>query len=152
LAKRQSRATDTHLILRPHEEDGAVVLDAAVRSWPPVSPMCLRWEYPIWRPAPDLDPTQLRKPNRRKPQADEAPAKPTEPPWDAKRFANAFGSAEPKPRSVMLEEASRIGLSDRKAESLLKAALDRDLLFAWGKGRARTLISTVRPELPRAET
>src|SRR5690606_36028070 len=30
----QSRATDTHLVLRPHEEDGAIVLDAAVRSWP----------------------------------------------------------------------------------------------------------------------
>lgn len=37
----QSRAADTHLILRPHEQDGIVVLDAAVRSWPPVEPRCL---------------------------------------------------------------------------------------------------------------
>ncbi len=28
----QSRATDTHLILRPHEEKNCAVLDAAVRS------------------------------------------------------------------------------------------------------------------------
>lgn len=38
----QSRATDAHVVLRPHEEDGVAVLDAAVRSWPPIEPMCMR--------------------------------------------------------------------------------------------------------------
>ena len=33
-----SRATDTHLILRPHEEEGAVVLEAAVRAGRPSLP------------------------------------------------------------------------------------------------------------------
>ena len=33
-----ARATDTHLILRPHEEDNVVVLDCAARSWPPLGP------------------------------------------------------------------------------------------------------------------
>ena len=37
----QSRAADTHLILRPHQQEGVVVLDAAVRSWPPLQPRCL---------------------------------------------------------------------------------------------------------------
>ncbi len=45
----QSRATDTHLIPRPHEEPGAVVVDAAVRSWPPIEPRCLRWEFPVFQ-------------------------------------------------------------------------------------------------------
>jgi AAA domain len=44
----QSRAADTHLILRPHQEPGCVVLDAAVRSWPPVEPIGLRWQFPLW--------------------------------------------------------------------------------------------------------
>jgi len=38
----QSRAADAHLILRDHEEDDAVVLEAAVRSFPPVEPIGLR--------------------------------------------------------------------------------------------------------------
>ena len=38
----QSRATDTHLVLRHHQEPGCVVVDAAVRSWPPIEPRCLR--------------------------------------------------------------------------------------------------------------
>ena len=44
----QSRATDTHLILRRHREQGAVVLEATVRSWPPLDPVCLRWRHPVW--------------------------------------------------------------------------------------------------------
>jgi len=51
----QSRAADSHLILRQHEEEGAVVLDAAVRSFPPVAPLTLRWEFPLWRRALTLD-------------------------------------------------------------------------------------------------
>ena len=63
----QSRATDTHLVLRPHIEPNAVVLDAAVRSWAPVEPICLRWEWPCWKLAPELDPAQLHtgKPERK---------------------------------------------------------------------------------------
>jgi hypothetical protein len=51
----QSRAADTHLILRQHEEDGCIVLDAAVRSFPPVEPLGLRWDFPVWQPAYNLD-------------------------------------------------------------------------------------------------
>lgn len=52
----QSRAADSHLILREHEEgDGAVVLEAAVRSFKPVAPIGLRWEFPLWRRAYDLN-------------------------------------------------------------------------------------------------
>lgn len=56
----QSRAADAHLILREHEESGAVVLDAAVRSFKPVEPMVLRWKFPLWIPDDDLDPEHLK--------------------------------------------------------------------------------------------
>ena len=39
----QLRASDTHLVLRQHEEPDAIVLDAGVRSWPPIMPRCLRF-------------------------------------------------------------------------------------------------------------
>jgi hypothetical protein len=56
----QSRATDCHLILREHEDDGIVVLDAAVRSFAPVEPVALRWQFPVWVPADDVDPGKLK--------------------------------------------------------------------------------------------
>src|SRR5262249_13548999 len=46
-------------ILRPHEDDGAFVLEVALRSFAPVEPICLRWEFPVWVPANDLNPQQL---------------------------------------------------------------------------------------------
>src|SRR5262249_4395932 len=144
----QSRAVDTHLILRPHEEKNAVVLDAAVRSWQPLDPICLRWSFPVWTPAPELDPMALRmdKPRRRKADGQE-PTKPPEPKWTAKRLAATLGTPEPKPRDVILEEARLLGLSDSKAEKLLKAAIGCGYLFSWKESGAnsQTLIATVKP-------
>ncbi len=55
----QARAADSHLILRPHEEDKTIVLDAAVRSWPPIEPIALRQDSDmLWRPS-GSDPARL---------------------------------------------------------------------------------------------
>ncbi|MCC6680616.1 MAG: AAA family ATPase [Phycisphaeraceae bacterium] len=56
----QSRAADAHLVLRPHEEDQCVVLEAAVRSFPPVQPIGLRWQFPVWTRAWTLDTGALK--------------------------------------------------------------------------------------------
>jgi hypothetical protein len=58
-ASAQARAVDTHLILRPHVENDAIVLEAASRSFPPITPMSFRWQFPVFVPAPDLDPANL---------------------------------------------------------------------------------------------
>ena len=55
----QARAADAHIVLRQHEEDNAVTLDAVVRSFPPVEPLALRWCFPLWLPADDLDAGKL---------------------------------------------------------------------------------------------
>lgn len=71
----QSRAADTHIILRPHEDEGCIVLDAVVRSSAPVEPLALRWQYPCWHPADELDASRLRRPESardRKQKADDA--------------------------------------------------------------------------------
>jgi len=57
----QSRATDTHLVMRSHQEPGCVVVDAAVRSWAPIEPFTIRWGFPLWVPADDLDPQDLAR-------------------------------------------------------------------------------------------
>ena len=135
----QSRAADTHLVMRPHEEDGAVVVEAVVRSFPPVKPVVLRFQWPFFVSASDLDPTQLAKAGRRKKkpepipeeQPDEFPSdEPPEVPWTSERFAQTFGTAEPKTKAVMLDEARLAGINSRLAASLLSIAIERAQLFA----------------------
>lgn len=124
----QSRATDTHLILRPHEETDAVVLDAAVRSWPPVPPRCLRWTFPVWTPADDLDPAMLRseKPKRGKPVPTEAPDGPA---WTVERFVDAFLSGEPATQAAIRERTKTTpGLSWRQVSDYLEIAEQRGLI------------------------
>ncbi len=58
----QSRAADTHLVIRPHEEDGVAVVDTVVRSWPPVDSFAIRWDFPAWFLDRLADPTKLRRP------------------------------------------------------------------------------------------
>jgi hypothetical protein len=68
-----ARATDTHVILRPHEEEDVAVMDVALRSFAPVPARCYRWEFPVWTPADDLSPDLLGNPaKRKKEQADHA--------------------------------------------------------------------------------
>ncbi len=56
----QSRAADAHIILRPHEATNAIVLDGVVRSFAPIQPLALKWEFPVWRPADELDPAAVK--------------------------------------------------------------------------------------------
>lgn len=52
----QSRAVDCHLVIRPHAEEGLSVLDAAVRSFPPVEPQTIEFNFPLWRAAMSVEP------------------------------------------------------------------------------------------------
>lgn len=56
----QSRAADTHIVLRHHQEPGAIVLDATCRSFAGSISRCYRWEFPLWIPAPELDASALK--------------------------------------------------------------------------------------------
>lgn len=55
----QSRAADTHLVLREHEDQNVAVIEAAVRSFPPLQPLAIRWEYPLWIADEWADTTKL---------------------------------------------------------------------------------------------
>jgi len=48
-----SRATDTHLVIRPHEEDDLCVLEAVCRSFPPPEPKSIRFWWPLWEATGD---------------------------------------------------------------------------------------------------
>jgi hypothetical protein len=128
----QSRATDTHLILRQHEDDGVVVLDAAVRSWAPIDPVCLRWDFPIWKPDPALDPTNLRRQGRRKDRKEEtATPDAAKTVWTVELFRTTFISDTAKTEAAILTATDAADLSERKAKRLLQAGLDDGTIHRW---------------------
>lgn len=55
----QSRATDTHAVIRPHQDDGVFVLDAALRSFAPIKPIGMRWTFPTWNVDVGVDTSRL---------------------------------------------------------------------------------------------
>lgn len=55
----QSRAADTHIALREHEENGVAVIEAALRSFPPLDPLAIRWTFPLWTADEWADPAKL---------------------------------------------------------------------------------------------
>lgn len=56
----QSRAPDTHLTLRRHQDDNVVSVYCCVRSFPPVDPFCLRKsDTSVWIPAPECNPEAM---------------------------------------------------------------------------------------------
>lgn len=61
----QSRSVDAHIVLRDHEDKDTVVLEAAVRSQRPVSPVCLVFDYPVWSVALDKNPQNISDAKRK---------------------------------------------------------------------------------------
>jgi hypothetical protein len=74
-----SRAADTHLVLREHELEKHLVIDAACRSWAPIEAAVVRFEYPRFYPEPMADPKMLKKARKGKDDG-----------WDVDRFVNEF--------------------------------------------------------------
>lgn len=148
----QSRATDTHLVLREHDEPRCVVLDAAVRSWPPIEPVVLRWNFPLWSIDDGLDPANLKRATPRRERAAkrmELPATPRPDPWTPERFVERFISERPRLRDeILLEAASEPNLSQANAKGLLRIAEQRKRVFRWVDGpHAPTRFATVEQPL-----
>lgn len=139
----QSRATDTHLVLRRHEEEDTVVMDAAVRSWPPRQPRCLRWAWPVWNPDDDLDPEALRKESSRKTKKDDDGEEP--PTYDSAGFAERFLGEEPKSQARIQDETDAENLSSRRVKQLLELAEEDGLAFRWKLDKKRSGYAT-RPQ------
>ena len=149
----QSRATDTHVILRPHEESDVAVLDAAVRSWPPVASRCLRWTCPVWMPANDLDPAMLRsdRPGRRREEQKQEAPDPAR--WTAEQFVGAFISEVPTTKPQIREATKdQPGLSWRRVSDLLDIAESQGLVYRWSTGRAHRVLYATVPQPAEEET
>lgn len=140
----QSRAADAHVVLRQHEVDGIVVLDGVVRSWAPLNPICLQWEFPRWRPAPDHDPAILRVEGRKRNRKEEEQANADAPvAWTVEAFVGRFISDKGRTADEIHIDAEAADLSQKKSERFLGAAVASGKAFKWEMGsKAKALYST----------
>lgn len=149
----QSRAADGHLAIRPHAEEGAAVLCGVVRSFSALEPVAMRWRFPLWELAEDLDPADLRgkKSARAKDNAPTTPPTPPKPSFNAASFAATFVRGEPRPKGAIIAEAFENGVSERRAGALLDSAEAQGRAYPWSMGSDRRKHYANRPQPQLAE-
>ncbi len=127
----QGRAADAHIVLRRHEEEDVVVLEGEVRSWPKFEPRCLRWDFPTWQRADDLDPAQLQTDSggKKKAPKDESDG------WTVEAFVASYVTETPRTRSQIIDKAVSEGMSTFKARTFLKSAYEDGWLVRTGTGK-----------------
>ncbi|MFO0223839.1 MAG: AAA family ATPase [Planctomyces sp.] len=59
----QAGAVDTHIVIRPHQLPELAVLEAAVRSFRPLQPQTIRFDFPLWSGVSGVAP-RLTKPSK----------------------------------------------------------------------------------------
>ncbi len=150
----QARATDTHLILRQHQEDGCVVADAAVRSWQPLDSLCLRWSFPIWTIEDNLDPSDLRPERPRKKPKPKDEQQSDAPKCTKDSFVASFVSDEPTTMKAIMAAARETGITQRMARDMIQLTESDGLIHRWSFGANRPVkFATVpQPSLVGAET
>jgi len=149
----QSRAADVHAVLRRHQEEGAVVMEAMARSWPPVKPVAMRWEFPVWNVDESLDSSMLKSEQaKRSRQEAKRPKKDETPVWEVDQFVSAFFSKEPMTNAELRVKTSGIdGLSMRLVKDLTELAESKKLIFRRTVGSSHKVqLSTVPPAPPEA--
>ncbi|GMU80953.1 MAG: hypothetical protein AMXMBFR47_08240 [Planctomycetota bacterium] len=115
----QSRACDSHLVIRPHAEDGCAAIDAVVRSFAPPERFVIRWQYPVWNLDEGLDPSELFRPGRRQPKSlDELLPK----------FVSECYTVEPRDRLAVEHRAKAAGFTTRETRQLMNKALAEGLV------------------------
>lgn len=111
-------STDSHMVLREHEEPSCFVADAVTRTWPKPDPVVLRWEFPLWT-ATEHDPGKLRgvRPSNAK-------AKPPDSLDDA-AFCTYLTSSWISPRNLIAVIAQRDNYSMHAARALIDGVVGR---------------------------
>ncbi|HZL34210.1 MAG TPA: DnaB-like helicase N-terminal domain-containing protein [Tepidisphaeraceae bacterium] len=144
-----ARTVDFHSALRQHEEKDVMVMSMNLRSWPPLDPACYRWTYPVWNPAPEEDPTRLKKDPRkggRPPKDKDNPEKPQPKVWTMPDFVAAFITKTPTPKEVIAAKAQREKVTLRDIAAFLFEAEAEKTIFRHKKtGSNASFYSTVEP-------
>ena len=120
----QSRAADTHLILREHKDDGYLVLEAVVRSFPRQEPIVLQKAFPLMLPDFERNPEDLAGKS-------EVGAKKDDPPPSeiAKRLAELVDPDHPQAKGVFIDTVkTAYGLMEKTAKLAVERAITDGLI------------------------
>ena len=116
----QSRASDTHVILRRHKEEGCVVMESVVRSFPSVGAVCLRWNWPLWDRDDSLNPEDLDGKKEERPTSAGDP----DPSAIASRLAEVVQDDPPMVKGVFIEAVKTFyGITLKTARLAVESAI-----------------------------
>jgi len=120
----QSRASDAHVILRRHKEQGVVVMDSVVRSFPSVKPICLRWDWPLWNRDDSLNPDDLDG-KKDEPRGANEP----DPSIIAGKLVELVDNTNPMSKGVFTEKVrSTYGVMEKTARMAVEIAITSHLI------------------------
>ena len=116
----QSRASDTHVILRRHKEQGVVVMESVVRSFPSIGPVCLRWNWPLWNRDDSLNPEELEGKQEIAVHHDDPP------PEDiAQKLVDLVNGEQPMAKGVFVERVkTTYGIMAKTAKLAVEIAIN----------------------------
>ncbi|MCX5660271.1 MAG: bifunctional DNA primase/polymerase [Planctomycetota bacterium] len=143
----QSRAADAHIVLREHKSPDAAVVSSVVRSWPPAPDVALRWVFPRWEIAPDLDPTEFKVGRGRTKPTDTGPTEPPAPPWTPERLAAEFVGPMPRRRDAIQAAAMAAGMGGREFDRTLAAAEAGGIVHRVIGANRSVMFTTTAPDL-----
>ena len=116
----QSRASDTHVILRRHKEQGCVVMESVVRSFPSVGAVCLRWNWPLWERDDSLNPEDLDGKKEERPSSANDP----DPSVLARRLAEVVKDDPPMVKGAFIEAVRTFyGITQKTAKLAVESAI-----------------------------
>lgn len=119
-----ARAVDTFMTFTRHDEEHAYAVETTCRSFSRPEKVAVRWEYPLWTIAPDLDPDDLKKPNTggRKSK------------YSKEGVADAIRRVGPVSWAVAFEAYHQdTGISQRHFGNILQLALQSNLVQKVGE-------------------
>ena len=124
----QSRAPDTHLVLRPHQESGAVVVGCCVRSFPQIPAFCLRKdENNLWKRADELCPDDLEGKTELTPTGEKRKRTVDDAAVDF--FTRLAAMKFPLPKTVFSEQVrEQLKLSQKKTDALFDLLIQKRIL------------------------
>ncbi|MBE3039667.1 MAG: AAA family ATPase [Chloroflexi bacterium] len=138
-----ARAADSHMTLVPHATDTptapTAILKLVARNFLTPPPRCLRFRFPVWELATDLDPNddRARKP---RPKTITAPAMtPTE-------FVNKFIGNHERTAAELVSGAGTAGMPASTAKRLLSIAETSGLITSYEAAGRRFRVYTAKQQ------
>jgi len=116
-----ARDPDSIMVLTPHEEPDCFTVTSVLRNLPQVPEFVVAWEFPLMRPASDLNPEALRRPQSKNKVCTD------------KEFVDAVVCSEAKTFAKIVDEAKDVlKMSRSTTATYLKRLTDKGLIRSAG--------------------